>query len=338
MKYQSIQVLRALAALMVVLFHSRIVFPHDERTGLLWIPGFTDYGDLGVSLFFVISGFIIAVVIDRPSFSVGSYFWRRFFRIYPLLWTVMISGLALYLTRGWFRWDVENQGQWGMLLSFLSFPQQHFPFWEPAWTLQHEVLFYVIAALVAPLVGLRGLAVVLIGLGVSGQFWNLGWDFHLTHYSQIYFGAGVAAYLLRNSRLSIAVPIAVAGIVIGYARVYGLLHLHGAMLYLPFAVGFGAILIVGTQLDLRGVRFPKFAVRLGDASYSLYLWHWIVIPIVATWRYDAGGGSVELWRWIFVACAIGLSVLSYEIIEKPIIAFSHQFGSKKKAPAAAPAE
>ena len=51
-KYQSIQLLRALAAVMVLVFHSKIaIWPREARASLLWIPGFSDFGDLGVCLF-----------------------------------------------------------------------------------------------------------------------------------------------------------------------------------------------------------------------------------------------------------------------------------------------
>ncbi|NTY80603.1 acyltransferase family protein [Citrobacter werkmanii] len=84
MKFQSIQALRALAAIMVIVFHSSIIIPQPDIKGTLWtIPGFTDFGFFGVNLFFVISGFIIADVLSKESFSILSYFKKRFFRIYP---------------------------------------------------------------------------------------------------------------------------------------------------------------------------------------------------------------------------------------------------------------
>ena len=102
MKYQSIQLLRAVAALMVVVQHSHIAFTPTEKAKLWWWPVFSDFGWLGVSLFFVISGFIIANVLSRPNFSLVDYFWRRFIRIYPLYWMVGAVGLYYYFSRNWF--------------------------------------------------------------------------------------------------------------------------------------------------------------------------------------------------------------------------------------------
>jgi len=52
-KLSSVQALRALAALMVVILHSKIMFSAEERKLLLTIPGFTDIGSYGVQLFFL---------------------------------------------------------------------------------------------------------------------------------------------------------------------------------------------------------------------------------------------------------------------------------------------
>lgn len=120
MRYQSIQFLRALAALMVVVQHSHIAFSPSDKAKLWWWPGFSDFGWLGVSLFFVISGFIISSVLSRPNFSLGNYFYHRFMRIYPLYWGVMIVGLYYYCTRNWFKYSIDSLGVNGIIKSFGS--------------------------------------------------------------------------------------------------------------------------------------------------------------------------------------------------------------------------
>jgi peptidoglycan/LPS O-acetylase OafA/YrhL len=93
--------MRALAAIMVLVLHSKIMFGAEERASLFVIPGFSDIGYYGVELFFVISGFIIAHVVSKAGFDLMPFFVRRALRIYPLWWIVMSVGLAMYFWRSW---------------------------------------------------------------------------------------------------------------------------------------------------------------------------------------------------------------------------------------------
>src|SRR3954454_3990840 len=88
----SLQGLRGVAALLVLLAHSSTIagsgkyLDHDPTHGLFL------FGSSGVYLFFVLSGFIIAHVhaddVGRPG-AAGRYLWRRFARIYPFYWVVL---------------------------------------------------------------------------------------------------------------------------------------------------------------------------------------------------------------------------------------------------------
>ena len=334
MRYQSLQALRALAALMVLVFHSALVIPEPDIKATLWrIPGLTDFGFLGVNLFFVISGFIIASVLSRNPFSYFDYFQKRFFRIYPLLWAAMLMGLYHFYMLKWFTAEFVQATQtdaWGLLKSALIFPQEAKPFWQPAWTLEHEVLFYIIAAAVAPLFGLRALAVLLLGLGTVGIVKALPWDFHLFADAQIYFAAGIAAYLLKGKPLRLALPIALLALVVAYARLYGFVSYGPGVFHYILATGCAALIISFLQIEQLRCPIPKPLVALGDASYSLYILHWMLIPIAGTFR-DIFGGSAELWRWTFVGVSIFVALLSYQIFEKPIIDFSQRRSKKRQA-------
>lgn len=336
-RYQSIQALRALAALMVVVLHSHIAFGSDDKARLLWWPGFSDFGWLGVDLFFVISGFIIAYVISKPGFSIPSYVRHRFWRIVPLYWLVMLIALYYYRDRGWWSYYIDEFGTAGMVKSFLILPQKAHPFWEPGWSLEHEVLFYAIAAIVAPLAGLWSFAAVMIALGIVGFVFPLGWDFHLFSNVQILFGAGVIAYLLRNQTWRAAAPLGAAGLIATYGHLYGIWSLTTPLLTCTSAVGFASLLV--TLLDVerhgsrRGWSFPRFLVLIGNASFSLYLWHWLFIPFISRWRPE--NSPPELWRWIFVAISLTAAIASYQLIEKPLIKFSHKKWRKPARPVAA---
>ena len=335
-KFQSIQLLRLVAALMVVVFHSKsAIWPTEDRELLWWWPSFSDFGDLGVSLFFVISGFIIASVISKRSFSTSSFLWHRFWRIYPLYLLVMMAALFMFWRRNWFHWDIETLGTAGMIKSFLILPQKPFPFWAPGWSLEHELLFYVVAALVVPLLGLRALAALMFVVAIIGMKFVTFWDWHLFASYQLYFGAGIIAFLLRDRRWYEALPIALGLLACAYSYYYKAFTAPYQIIEFAFALGCAALIVTLLDIERRGWNVPKPFVVIGDASYSLYLWHWMVIPFASGGR-ETWGGSPELWRWIIVAVSIAVALLSHRYIEVLCDDFSH--GRLKFQRKVAPAE
>ena len=218
-KLSSVQALRALAALMVVILHSKIMFSAEERKLLLTIPGFTDIGYYGVQLFFVISGFIISAVVSKPNYDVRSFAIRRVFRIFPLWWLVMSVGLAMYFWRSWFRADVELLGWVGVLKSYALLPQKPYPFINPGWSLEYEVIFYAIVALLYPLTGIWGVFVLMLGLSTAANAFKPADGYHLVDGSYLFFGAGIVAYLLRNRSGREAAPLAAGGACVGIRQI-----------------------------------------------------------------------------------------------------------------------
>jgi peptidoglycan/LPS O-acetylase OafA/YrhL len=113
-RYQSLDIWRGVACLMVVVFHASLYgLPRDQAsrqsldpaTG--WIAGIVDKLWLGVPFFFVISGYCIAVTSDtarRQPRAVVHFFIRRFRRIYPPYWCACLATLfllAIVWTTGW---------------------------------------------------------------------------------------------------------------------------------------------------------------------------------------------------------------------------------------------
>lgn len=324
-RFNTVQALRALAAVMVAVFHSKLMFANDgTREQLWWWPGFSDFGDMGVSLFFVISGFIIATVLDRPNLSVIDYVWRRFMRVYPLLWIVVMVGIYHYFLRNWFAADFLAQTRHTWIKTFLIFPQDGAPFWNPAWTLEHEILFYFLAILIAPWATLAGLCCILLALGTLGYLFDFGWDYHLTANPQIYFAFGIASYLFRNAPIPLAAIVAMAGLFVSYADLYGVIVLPPWVTDTTFSAGAAGLIIILVQAERRGLVVPRPLITLGDASYSLYLWHWMTLPIVSMF-YGIFGGQPETWRWIFVAVSITVAVISFYSIEKYFLSLAHRF-------------
>jgi peptidoglycan/LPS O-acetylase OafA/YrhL len=134
---RTLDLLRGLAAMAVVVFHV------GDRTRLLGfrIPG-SMLGEVGVQMFFVLSGFLIATSVLAPQeFSARDYGWKRAFRILPLyylLLVVVLVGNAVFVSR------VRASPTSGVHLVLLH---GLFPFYQTAingvlWTLSIEWLFY----------------------------------------------------------------------------------------------------------------------------------------------------------------------------------------------------
>jgi peptidoglycan/LPS O-acetylase OafA/YrhL len=178
--------LRGLAALMVVIFHT--------ATWPAWLPFVAttvDLGHAGVSLFFVISGFVIPLSL-QPS-RIPTFWVRRILRLFPLYWLVMCVVLGFAITQGGRLpdlsanlWEDRPALTIGANLLMLQYPLGANNLVPNAWTLIYELCFYgLMSVLVAArlrhcaaalmllaLIGLCGLAQ--LGMEFSNSHWNGG--------------------------------------------------------------------------------------------------------------------------------------------------------------------
>ena len=147
-KFDSLQIFRGLAALGVVFHHaakSTNAFVGQIPT---WLNSIFEYGFLGVDFFFVLSGFIImsSHFDDEKSIAaLKNYGVKRFVRIFPPYWPVSIALIFAYfllpsLSQG-------ERGDFSLLSSLLLLPDTEPPALSVAWTLIHEVMFYMIFCL-----------------------------------------------------------------------------------------------------------------------------------------------------------------------------------------------
>lgn len=160
MKLQSIQLLRGIAALLVVFYHAwglqlLTAGPQNSTSGLL--GGVFASGYAGVDLFFVISGFIMVWVTRRTEpgvAGVGEFLFARITRIYPLWWAAASLAAAYYIflhvpdanDPAWRAAIQQGEGGAFLIRSFLLVPQADLPVLSLGWTLMHEMYFYVIFA------------------------------------------------------------------------------------------------------------------------------------------------------------------------------------------------
>ncbi len=291
-RYVSLDHWRGVAALAVVLFHgfgsARIVHL-VVHPSIAWLKALSDYGWLGVDLFFVISGYCIAANLYRMACSnLGSwgFFRDRLFRIYPTYWVACILAIALNTVAAPFNHVslADNlPANWTAALGdvLLVEPYLHTaPFLLVSWTLVYELGFYLLAAFGYALwrrgINLYGLFVVAIGLAVWG-LWGVPWlgGYVLQLWPEFLCGGVVFFCLwLKNLRPSIALwPLV---ILLGFAILGNILPLPGQRcLEMTLAAAFACLLVLLHPYDGQIARWRSlhWLAWVGTISYSLYLTH-----------------------------------------------------------------
>ncbi|KQT49887.1 hypothetical protein ASG47_05375 [Devosia sp. Leaf420] len=330
MEYNSIQYLRAVAALGVVAHHLAVQFPRFGST--LELPEFLS---AGVDLFFIISGFIMWMTTRESDITPAQFYRKRIVRVVPLYWLVT-SFLVLVafaapsvLQSGAF--DLNH-----IIASYLFVPYPHpvvdaiYPILVPGWTLNYEMFFYAIfgAALFLPVTArlwaVGGLLILLSVFGAVTSPTNAALKFWTDSILiEFLFGMLIAA-LLSSGRLTLGrVPawtLIIAGLVL--VAIPGI-STHGLSRTWFFGVPAAMILIGAVSLDAIGDigrwRIPKL---LGDASYSIYLSHGITLSAMShVWqRLNLGGEPIAILAFCIagMSAAIIVGIAVYFFVERPL--------------------
>src|SRR5665213_361320 len=307
-----LQIARALAALSIAYFHSwHVIMPFPANTAYP-IPLLKDFGWISVDFFFAISGFVLGLVITRPSFKPMEFLIWRAFQLFPL-WIATARATA-YLYRHYLGWP-PNATPGFFLYSFTLLPTEGYPFYDLGWSLQHELAFYVLAALIAPHFGLAGLILFLSVGVISDHFLALPWYVHQYAFYYGNFLAGIAAFLTyrRLRAFGFLVPLG-TGLLLMYCFTWWV----GRSAY-PIGLFFVLVAFVNIEFNEKSV-WERAGVLLGDASYSIYLIHPLVFlfiyaklqsPLPPIW-------SEEFIRFGAIAFICLVACLSWRYFETPI--------------------
>jgi exopolysaccharide production protein ExoZ len=355
-KLLSIQCLRALAAIVVVIHHMRVFEPKYDP-GAVLAPHVLEFGQAGVDLFFVISGFIMVTIsvgrFGAPG-AASRFLWQRFLRVYPIYWVYCLAVLAVFLVHpGWVN---SEHGPPDLLRSFLLLPQRNLPLLLVAWTLVYEMFFYVVFAAMLRWVSRKLLPVALLvwaAVTVAGVIMLAPTP------DEPVLGLVFSPLILEFiAGCLIAVSARVLGARTGLALVVGgVLWLAASTVGLDRAgaefPSFGwqrlflfglpaACLVAGViRVEAAGWRssFPRPLVLVGDASYSLYLSHVLVIAVVGRlWGQFLAGPSalnhIIGLGCVFVAAIVG-GLAGFRLIEAPMHAALRRKQTRRPATAAA---
>lgn len=336
---EGLQYLRGIAALMVVFFHSRSYFSE--------VPQWTHVGARGVDIFFVLSGFIMAYTtrhIDAgvPAIrAVIEFLSKRIIRIVPLYWIALLWTSRAY----WMNW-LSTSGSPAALLSNLS-PEmisifkdfafiphfsidedeqgEVFPILIQGWTLNYEMFFYVLFG-IALLFGKYRLIAASAVLGVLYALGKL-YNFHsvptlfYTAPSLIQFVLGMIVYeiYLKTRGMQLTRSALIVFCVFG-----SMLLFSGSRVNDKLVMGIAAAMIVWVFIHaFRDIHIAALKV-LGDASYSIYLFHAAafegvryIIKHLALSSTGFFNGLLIVLSQVMAGLAMGIVI--YYVMEKPIL-------------------
>jgi peptidoglycan/LPS O-acetylase OafA/YrhL len=346
--------LRFFAAFHVVIFHFQAM---QVFLGPSWFQKLSSIGYVGVSFFFVLSGFILVYTYaGRPM--ILRDFWRaRFARIYPAYaFSLMVTApffffAVLTMNIPFFAWAKAHLKVVSVLV--LSLLQAWVPpaalSWNAvAWSLSVEAFFYLLFPflllffvrrspaqlfLIATASWLTSLALSssyvflnpdhlsVVNSDVLGAFWLNALKFHpLARLPEFLLGMACGFLFLRSRQESkLALPLVLSGItalavVVYFSAVIPYPILHTALLAPAFAA---IVYAFALRPNWGAILDNRLLVLCGDASYSLYLLHSMIIGMyfhnmTGQLRYQTPLGVL-----VFVLLAVTISALVYRFIEEP---------------------
>lgn len=352
--YQYLDALRGIAALLVLSVHISVL------SILVGGRGF-GLGAYGVQLFYILSAFTLFLSSskrfsseDRP---VSKFFIRRFFRIAPLFYLTVI--VAFLFTNGIaYRLPVEGISL-GNIVAHFFFIFGFNKYWINSvigveWSIFCEVFFYLSLPFVFKYIKSKKRALYLLVFSLFVYFvfkgsiylFNSGGDLLLTEWSSVfilsnyfYFALGIFLYFIIGEAKNINRKFIYLGWLLFFSGVSLMLIFSvphfGALLFSVFA--FLLALLMSMPLNINTIFNNKFTRFIGKISYSMYLWHFLILIWLAKYiiepYYDFFAASL-LIRLLAIVSVVSLIILiswiSYLLIENPGINLGKRLIKKMK--------
>ena len=296
-KIDSIQILRGLAALAVVLFHYRFYLVPDG--GDMTIPdSILGWGGIGVDLFFVISGFIIYYVADGKDNgfkSSAEFIVNRLIRIVPLYYFILLIAFLTDGAMSIFHYP-DKINNLISALTFTPYLQSSAPLYIDSngmynirWSLNYELYFYLvfsICLLLKPRITALAFwfaipAMVAYCLQSNFTLSTKGYEFEsvlarfLTNPIIMEFGFGViVGYIYKKNKCRIKSQSALVPLLTLLCIGVGIYSQKLTAYNLLSGVAFSLLVLVFALYNDAVIRiFPRFFIVLGNISFSLYLIH-----------------------------------------------------------------
>lgn len=356
--------LRALALFGVMIEH---FVPESVYSSLIssWKPACPLEWGSGVTLFFVLSGFLITGILLRckdiirstkqsTGFTLQRFYIRRFLRIFPIYYlTLVVAAIIFKKVRSDFIWYltyttnlmvfVQNSfDQYATHFWTLAIEEQFYLLWPliilflPQRHLLKAIFITIALAPISRFIGYYGLNLSITQIGVFpvASFDALGLGALLAFYTQNHDRFKYAKRNLCKFGLWVCLPLMIYFIIISFVfRGTVLLNtlirptiLSIFFVWLVSSASKGFTGPIGRFLEL------NFLVFIGKISYGIYVYHYFMNPIygIVSWRLHLDNSIPLLFEILLkVIASFAIAILSWFFIEKPINNFKKHFSYKK---------
>lgn len=329
-RLEGIEFSRGIAAALVVLYHTGRIMSQPRFYGAEPFGGLFRNFNVGVDFFFVLSGFIITWVhwrdIGTPE-RLPVYAWRRFVRVFPPYWGVVIPLIILYQLFPWAGVDSQRDPL-NIVFSLTLLPYPLAPVLGVAWTLVREILFYTIFGL-AILMGGRWLwllplwGIAIIAAQFTGEL-SYPWSILLDAFNiEFLFGIGTALWL-RSRNAPMPWLLLLGGIAI---FLFGLVYLRdiqsvSLMGRLYFGGASVAILLGLVELERSGkLAWPSTLRFFGASSYAIYLVHPVALSLAVHLVSRILPKDLPILVPVILLALTGITggLVYHAVIERPLI-------------------
>ncbi|OQS28608.1 hypothetical protein B0T40_24810 [Chromobacterium haemolyticum] len=326
---KSVQFLRGIAAVMVVLIHAFQFIPAHELNNFPpnRFPSFLIAGGAGVDIFFVISGFLMCYILSNKDLTPSRFILARTIRVVPIYWFwslmfflyVFIRWSPAFLAHEW----IPHLAKSLLFINAAGPDGITQPFLNVGWTLNYEFIFYVFVFFIALHFKYKNITTQTLTLTYSLSIALLIY-FEIYSPQLLEFFLGIAVfYIWKKTTINQTC---------GYIFIiFSFLTIIIAAKYAHEAGGFARLFIWGTPSALLLLGFLSvdnhinwdkypFFIMLGDASYSIYLTHWF-------FRFDAYRTlpfitqNITIQFLICVTLMVSLGIACFRYIEQPLLSW-----------------
>lgn len=341
MTFEGLQVLRGIAAAMVVFHHACWVINnyHPARSALAGQRGLAELGAGGVDIFFCISGVVIAYAarsIPPGLPAAGTFAVRRILRVLPPYWVFTAALLMLWVVGVGFKDLIMTPGLVAASLFLIPYSKQtidghisYHPILDVGWTLTFEMYFYLICTVIIAFAGGRRIwPWVLVALCLVAAVTAL------TAGPASVAGGVLASPLLLEFVAGVLLARFVAGRVaprVGWAMILVAAVVFAVSATVPDAMAArvlwwgipGVLLVAGSLLipvDATS-RMNRVLLFFGTASYTIYLAHPFAMLVAGNVlkRGMLTNVQPDLLLIVLTVSAILGSAVSYFVVEGPLV-------------------
>lgn len=276
----NIQVLRAFAALIVVLYHSvgiviQYGFSYSNYEYLTFNIG--KWGSFGVDIFFIISGFIMFMIQDKKNKNSLSFLMDRIKRIVPIYWFyTIIFAIAYFIFPGGFAKTQVNFDFLSSSLFFISKYLNHeYPVLYVGWTLELEMLFYLIFSVLL----IRKKSIINHYILMAITFILFVYLLNINSIIFEFLFGGITYLVLKSFKIKPSNYFWIPAIIsLIFVANFDLGNNSDSLRFIYW--GIPALILFFCIINVKQIK-NNLLVKLGDASYSIYLVQVFTLPVVA---------------------------------------------------------